>query len=66
LTWIMMDTKISMFATEFTWFDQSRFCWFFANEFMQKMVEEKRRNKNDYKQNAKYGDSNYAFKTIKI
>jgi hypothetical protein len=39
---------------------------FFANEFMQKMVVTgKRRNKNDYKQNAKYGDSNYAFKNNK-
>jgi hypothetical protein len=42
---------------------------FFANEFMQKMVMtgKKEEIKNDYKQNAKYGDSNYAFKkTIKI
>jgi hypothetical protein len=40
---------------------------FFANEFMQKMVVtgKKKRNKNDYKQNAKYGDSNYAFKNNK-
>jgi hypothetical protein len=47
------------------WFDQSRFCWFLPM-FMQKMVVtgKKRRNKN-YKQNAKYGDSNYAFKNNK-
>jgi hypothetical protein len=58
LIWIMMDIKISMFATEFTmiW---PRFCWFFCQWIHAEDGgdRKKRRNKNDYKQNAKYGDS---------
>jgi uncharacterized CHY-type Zn-finger protein len=58
LTWIMMDIKIYVCNGIYHDLTNQDFVDFFANEFMQKMViTGKRRNKNDYKQNAKYGDS---------